>query len=41
MSDGKTHCKRVLSGRLKNADASRQWLDEIAKQSGIKIGTRT
>ncbi|MGD0815538.1 MAG: lysine--tRNA ligase [Verrucomicrobiota bacterium] len=41
MADGKTHCKRVLSGRLKNADTARRWLDEIANQSGIKIGTRT
>lgn len=53
MADGKTYCKRVLFERLKSLDTpvekefehfdfyARQWIDEVANQSGIKINMPT
>jgi lysyl-tRNA synthetase class 1 len=41
MTDGKTHCKRVLIEPSKSVDTARQKLGEIENQSGIKIIRQT
>jgi lysyl-tRNA synthetase class 1 len=43
-SDGKTHCRRVLFDHMEQEQfnsRTRQWIEELAKESGVSIGVST